>query len=106
MSEVDALCRILGDIQADRQHQSRGASGRKHRRDSMTGFHSLHPGTDVLACPDCGGRLRFLATIEDRALIEKILGHLDLPVDARRAAPARVAGWLPGVDAPADWITE
>jgi hypothetical protein len=53
---------------------------------------------DVLACPECGGRLRFLATIEDRAVIEKILGHLDLPVDVPSAAPARVAEWLPGVD--------
>jgi hypothetical protein len=25
---------------------------------------------DVLACPDCGGRLRLLATIEDPALAE------------------------------------
>jgi hypothetical protein len=58
------------------------------------------------ACRERGGRLRFLATIEDRAVIEKILGHLDLPVDAPTAAPARAAGWLPGVDAPADWITE
>jgi hypothetical protein len=48
--------------------------------------------------------LRFLATIEDRAVIEKILGHLELPVDAPTAA--RVAGWLPGVDAPADWVTQ
>ena len=36
---------------------------------------------DVLACPDCGGRLRFVATIEDRAVIEKILRHLELPID-------------------------
>jgi hypothetical protein len=53
---------------------------------------------DVLACPECGGRLRFLATIEDRAVIEKILGHLALPVDPPTAAPARVTEWLPGVD--------
>jgi hypothetical protein len=43
---------------------------------------------------------------EEGAVIEKILGHLDLPVDAPTAAPARVAEWLPGVDAPAGWITE
>ena len=60
----------------------------------------------MLACPECGGRLRFLATIEDPALIEKILGHLDLPVAVPRAAPARAAAWLPGVDAPTDWITD
>jgi uncharacterized protein YbaR (Trm112 family) len=28
---------------------------------------------DVLACPDCGGRLRLLATIEERAVVEQIL---------------------------------
>jgi hypothetical protein len=39
-------------------------------------------------------------------VIEKILRHLDLPVDAPRAAPARITGSLPGVDTPADWRTE
>jgi len=35
-----------------------------------------------VACPDCGGRLRFLAIlIEDRAVMEKILRHLHLPID-------------------------
>jgi len=34
---------------------------------------------DVLACPECGGRLRFLATIAQREVIEKILSHLGLP---------------------------
>jgi hypothetical protein len=50
---------------------------------------------DVLARPECGGRLRLLATIEDRAVIEKILRHLQLPIDLPVAAPAWVAGWLP-----------
>jgi hypothetical protein len=57
---------------------------------------------DVLACPDCGGRLRLLATIPDRAVVEKILRHLGLPVDAPRPAPARVSGLLPGFDTTAD----
>jgi hypothetical protein len=49
---------------------------------------------DILACPDCGGLLRLLATIEDtpargfrragRAVVEKILTHLGLPVDPPR----------------------
>ena len=58
------------------------------------------------ACPDCGGRLRLIATITDQAVIEKILRHLGLPTDAPTPTPARVAGWLPGVDTPADWITD
>ncbi len=51
---------------------------------------------DVLACPDCGGRLRLLATIEDPELIAKILRHLELPEDAPEPAPARALDWLPG----------
>jgi hypothetical protein len=57
---------------------------------------------DVLACPDCGGRLRLLATIEDRAVVEKILTHLGLPVDLPRPSAARTPAWLPGVRAAAD----
>jgi hypothetical protein len=51
---------------------------------------------DVLACPDCGGRLRLTATIEQRAVIEKILTHLGLSVDLPSPAPARSTDWLPG----------
>jgi len=57
-----------------------------------------------------------IATINDRAVIKKILGtsagglrsagHLGLPTDAPAPMPAQVAGWLPGVDTPADWIPE
>ena len=52
---------------------------------------------DILACPDCGGRLRLLATIEDRAVVEKILTHLGLPVDLPQPSAARTPAWLPGV---------
>ncbi|MEO8602899.1 MAG: ATP-dependent helicase HrpA [bacterium] len=45
---------------------------------------------DVLACLDCGGRLRPLATIADSRLIARILAHLGLPVD-----PPRQPSWLP-----------
>ena len=53
--------------------------------------------TDILACPDCGGRLRLLATIADRAAIEKILKHLGLPADLPSPASARAPPWLPGL---------
>ena len=36
---------------------------------------------DILACPDCGGRLGLVATIEQRGVIEKILAHLGLPTE-------------------------
>jgi hypothetical protein len=55
-----------------------------------------------LACPDCGGRLRLLATIEDRAAVEKILTHLGLPVEPPHPSPARTPAWLPDVREAAD----
>jgi hypothetical protein len=60
----------------------------------------------VLACPDCGGRLRLLATIDEPAVIEKILRYLGLPVEppapARARAPAWLSASLPGFDGAAD----
>jgi hypothetical protein len=44
---------------------------------------------DVLACPTCGGRLRLIATIDDPAVIRRILGHLGLPTTLERPLPAR-----------------
>jgi len=36
---------------------------------------------DVLACPRCGGRMVVLATIEDPAVIRRILTHLGLSTE-------------------------
>jgi uncharacterized protein YbaR (Trm112 family) len=66
----------------------------------------IHFAIDVLACPECGGRLRLIATITDPAVIHKILHHLDLPTEAPTPTPAQVTGWLPGVEPPAGWINE
>jgi hypothetical protein len=44
---------------------------------------------DVLDCPECGGRLRLLATIAQREVIERILAHLGLPTDPVVPEPAR-----------------
>jgi hypothetical protein len=61
---------------------------------------------DVLTCPECGGRLRLLATIDDPGVIEKILRHLGLPVEPpapeRARAPASLSAALPGFDGAAD----
>jgi hypothetical protein len=43
---------------------------------------------DVLACV-CGAQLRFVATIEDPPVVQRILRHLGLPTDAPAVAPAR-----------------
>ncbi len=43
---------------------------------------------DVLAC-DCGERGRCPSRVFNQASIEKILGHLDLPVERSARAPPR-----------------
>ncbi len=43
---------------------------------------------DVLSCPRCGGRMVVLATIEDPAVIQRILTHLGLSTEAGEALPA------------------
>ncbi len=45
---------------------------------------------DVLDCPECGGRLRLLATITQREVIERILVHLGLPSEPIAPEPARI----------------
>jgi hypothetical protein len=43
---------------------------------------------DVLSCPRCGGRMTVLATIDDPAVIHRILTHLGLSTEAGEALPA------------------
>jgi hypothetical protein len=43
---------------------------------------------DVLACPRCGGRMVLLATIEDAAVITRILSHLGLSLESGEPDPA------------------
>ena len=45
--------------------------------------------SDVLACPQCGGRMVVLATIDDPAVIQRILRHLGLSLDTGDPASAR-----------------
>jgi hypothetical protein len=46
-------------------------------------------GYDVMACLECGGRMRLIAMIEEPAVIAKILDHLGLPTEPPAARPAR-----------------
>ena len=55
---------------------------------------------DVLACAGCGGRLRFLATIEDPPIVTKILAHLGLPTEGPALIPARSSPQPDGFDFP------
>ncbi len=45
---------------------------------------------DVLACP-CGGRRKVSAFIDEKPVIERILGHLGLPTTGPPTAPARLS---------------
>ena len=45
---------------------------------------------DVLRCPRCAGRMQLIATIQDPAVIQRILVHLGLP-GARDGPPFRSA---------------
>ena len=49
----------------------------------------MRRGLDVLECPACGGRLRFVAAIMLSSAIRRILRHLGLPSDPVELAPAR-----------------
>jgi len=53
---------------------------------------------DIETCPDCGGRLRVIACIEEPQLIAKILGHVRARDEATsievRAPPGSVEGVL------------
>jgi len=44
---------------------------------------------DVLDCPECGGRLRLLAAITQREVIERIISHLGLPIEPVSPEPAQ-----------------
>ena len=46
-------------------------------------------GVDVLVCPECGGRRRLIALIEDPAVIHRILTHLGLPTAPPALHPPR-----------------
>jgi len=45
-------------------------------------------GIDVLACPECEGRCRIIACIEDPVVFRKILAHLRLPATGVQLHPA------------------
>jgi hypothetical protein len=63
-------------------------------------------GYDVMACLECGGRMKLIAMIEDPAVIEKILDHLGLPTESPVAKPARAPPEqleLPEIDESFNW---
>jgi hypothetical protein len=73
--------RLLGD--------GEGRGGGRPRAWTWAALMRRAFGLDVLRCPRCGGRMTLIATIDDPAIIHRILAHLGLP-DARDG-PARAA---------------
>jgi hypothetical protein len=60
-------------------------------------------GFDVLACPNCGGRLRLAALIEESDVIGRILRHLGVPTGIPARRPARAPPLLAGIPDVAGW---
>jgi hypothetical protein len=58
---------------------------------------------DILACPDCGGRLRLVSTLEHPPVVETILKHLGLPIQPPSPLAARTPAWLASVREAADY---
>jgi hypothetical protein len=70
---------------------------------------------DVLECVRCKGRMEIVAALTSRPTIERVLGHLRLPLDAPQFHPARpppqielpfgddTAGFYPDPPAPDDF---
>jgi len=44
---------------------------------------------DIERCPQCGGKLKIIAAIEEPAVIERILTHLGLSAQPPPRTPAR-----------------
>jgi hypothetical protein len=62
----------------------------KHLRIAWSELLARSFGLDVLACPRCrGGRMRLVATIKDKTVIDKILAHIGWPSQPPPAAPPR-----------------
>jgi hypothetical protein len=55
----------------------------------MSWARLLRRDIDIEHCPNCGGRLKIIAAIEDPPVIVTILSHLGLPTRAPPRAPAR-----------------
>ena len=89
-SSVASLPTSQSTTQGPGDSSTNGASAKEKKRysawsDLMRRAFSL----DVLACPRCGQRMRLVATIEDPAVVKKILNRLGLSTEVPEAQPAR-----------------
>jgi hypothetical protein len=86
------------------QEDGEAANGRtNHGRAMRPGWAKLLKrvfNLDLEHCPNCGGELKIIAAILERASIEKILTHRGLQARAPPRAPAR--GQMPLLSAPSE----
>jgi uncharacterized protein YbaR (Trm112 family) len=88
-SHVVRYGRPAPDVQAREREASPRAVGPRGARTWAALMRRVFD-LDVLACPRCGGRLRLIATVEDPAVVGKILAHLGLLHPAGSPGPARL----------------
>ena len=81
----EVAARVADATSADAE----AVAGRRARGQTWAALMARTFGLDVLACPRCGGRLRLVALIEQRAVIDRILRHLGLPTEPPAPRPAR-----------------
>jgi ribosomal protein S27E len=78
-----------GSSQSSDPSQSSPSSSFRPRNTTWAELMRRTFGYDMMACLECGGRMRLIAMIEEPAVIAKILDHLGLPTKPPVARPAR-----------------
>lgn len=76
---------------------------RRARGQSWAALMARTFGLDVLVCPQCGGRFRLIALIEEAAVIDRMLRHLGLPTAIPAPCPARAPPLVLETTDRADW---
>jgi Putative transposase len=61
----------------------------RHERQRWVALMKRAFGFDVLSCVRCGGRMRLLTVVLERAAIRKVLVHLGLPLEPPDGASTR-----------------
>jgi hypothetical protein len=61
----------------------------RHERQRWAVLMKRAFGFDVLSCAQCGGRMRLIAVVLERAAIRKVLAHLGLPIESPEGASTR-----------------
>ncbi len=86
--ETDAVDAIRLAAPADDEHEDTERHRARPKYRAWADLMRRTFETDVLCCPRCGGRMTVLATIDDPAVIRRILMHLGLSLDTGDPLPA------------------